>query len=339
MNFVKLALRLSLVAALAPVALMSACTPPPPPSGAPTVPASGPAAEPVSGPPTAPPPASQVAPPHALSAAELKPGTPSQLRALELAKRALAGGRDREALSHFQTAMTGALNGTSLSASLAAAELLSQRDAEGAAAIYERLLDEARFVPEVQFTAGRFFFVHGRTGSAKRALEASTLLQPDFLPGWVLLGTVQAQAGASIEAAATLTEYERRLNAAVRRANDMVLPPGDRLAALEVLALVDDDRATRALVTALRDPVAGVRVAAAELMAEDGSAEALQALAEAVTSEQDPAMRAALFPFLARAREQALKETRSPLPALPTVAPPAVVPPPVSPPTSSALIK
>jgi tetratricopeptide (TPR) repeat protein len=254
----------------------------------------------------------------------LAEGTPTQLAALNGAKAALAAGKDREALALFREAMEGGMTGTSVSAALAAAELLSARgrDAE-ALELYRQLVVRAQLIPEVQFTAARFFWTHGDDKGAQAALENALVVQPDFLPAWRLLGMAQARAGKKTEAGRTLTEYELRLGRIVRRSADLGVPAGERLGALVLLSMLDDDRGVEALVKALKDPDAGLRAAVAEMLADENAPEALAGLASAALAEKDPDVRLHIATQLARARAHARAETASPLPGLPR---PAVAP-------------
>jgi HEAT repeat protein len=248
----------------------------------------------------------------------LPPGTPTQLAALNGAKAALIEGRDREALAAFRQAMEGGLTGTSVSAALAVAELLLAKGAtDEAGALYRDLVVRARYVPEVQYAAGRFFWGAGDAARALLALTTAVSLQPDFLPAWELLGLVQARAGKNTEAGRTLTEYELRLGRLVKRAADAGVPAGDRLAALEMLSLLSDERALDGLLTGLRDPEPDIRLAVAELLVDEPSPRALEALSQTALAEKHPELRAALTGVLDRARRRAAAETASPLPPLP----------------------
>lgn len=293
--------------------LLGACRSQPP------APAPSPASAPPSTLPSAPPSAAALptapAPPTPQTLAE---GTPTQLAALNGAKAALAAGKDREALAMFREAMEGGMTGTSVSAALAAAELLTARgrDAE-ALELYRQLVSRAQLIPEVQFTAARFFWTHGDDKSAQNALESALMVQPDFLPAWRLLGMAQARAGKKTEAGRTLTEYELRLGRIVRRSADLSVAPGERLGALVMLSMLDDDRGVEALVKALKDPDAGLRAAVADMLADESAPEALAGLAEAALAEKDPDVRLHIAAQLARARAQARAETASPLPGLP----------------------
>ena len=248
----------------------------------------------------------------------LPEGTPTQRAALNRAKVSLLAGRDREALAGFRQAMEGGMTGTSVSAALATAELLVAKGREAEALeLYQQLVERARLIPEVQYAAGRFFWERGDDAAAQRALETALLVQGDFLPAWRLLGMAQARAGKKTEAGRTLTEYELRLGRLARRAGDLARTAGDRLSALQLLSMLDDERAVSALVDALKDPERGVRTAMADILAEEEDPAALVALAGAALSEQDPDVRLHLADALARARLRARAETATPLPALP----------------------
>jgi tetratricopeptide (TPR) repeat protein len=263
-------------------------------------------------------PASASAPGSATPTEMLPEGTPTQLAALNGAKAALAAGRDREALAGFRQAMEGGLSGTSVSAALAVAELLQAKgETESAGALYRDLVVRARYVPEVQYAAGRFFWTSGDAARALQALTTSVSLQPDFLPAWELLGLVQARAGKNTEAGRTLTEYERRLSRLVQRAANSTVTAGDRLAAFEMLSLLSDERALDGLLVGLRDTEPDIRLAVAELLVEEPAPRALEAIARAALEEKHPELRAALTGVLGRARRRAAAETATPVPALP----------------------
>jgi len=303
------------------VALFAACADPPSTPTPPTLPPTTPPSVPASSASTVAPPPPASGAPTLVTAETLGPGTPAQEQALNVAKAYVAEGRVREAETWFAKAAEGPLTGTAVSALLASADLLATRgDTAGAERLYQRLTEEARLIPEVQLVAGRFYWGQGKDATAVHALEAAVALQPDLLPAWSLLGIVQARAGRGVEAARTLTEYEKRLNKFVRRANDLTQTPGDRIEALELLSTVVDERCVDAMVKALRDPVPAVRLVSAQLLAEEDAPEALTALSEAALAEADPQARAAMALVFKRARDRAVAETAAPPMSMPAPA-------------------
>jgi len=301
------------------LAALSACGAPgetPPPAPTPAPPPSS-AVPPASAPPAS-------APPSMVTAETLGPGTAEQAQSLNLATALFNEGKRREAEDWYAKAAEGPVTGASISARLALADLWASRGAhDKAGPAYERLLDDARLIAEVQLVAGRYFATQGKDASARRALEAAIALQPDLLPALSLLGIVQARSGKAAEGAQTLARYEARLERFVRVVTDMTVPPGDRIEAIKLLSTVVDERCVTAMVRALRDPVAHVRLVAAQFLAEEDDPTALKALSEAALSEADPESRIAMALIFKRARDRALAETAAPPPSMPRPAAPS----------------
>ncbi len=248
----------------------------------------------------------------------LGPGTPSQVQWLNLATSMFNEGKVREAEDVYAKAAEGPVTGTSISARLALADLWASRGAhDKAGPAFELLLTDARLIAEVQLVAGRYFATQGKDASARHALEAALVLQPDLLPALSLLGIVQARSGRATEAAQTLAKYEARLERFVRAVTDMTTAPGDRIEAIKLLSTVVDERCVTAMVRALRDPVPHVRLVAAQFLAEEDDPTALTALSEAALAEADPESRIAMALIFKRARDRAVAETAAPPPSMP----------------------
>lgn len=265
----------------------------------------------------APPPAkSPPAPASAASAAPaskapgpsdpLPEGTDAQNQRFELGQQALGAGDEPGALGHFLAATEGPVTGTQVSASLAAADLLSRRGrAAEARALYESLLARAGQLAEVQFTAGRFFAGQEEADRAVMAFRTAIRLQPDFLPTYPLLGALLVQTGLKEDAAGLLLEYERRLVQRLRQVESPKSPEAERLATIDLLAVLLDERSEEVLRRLLLDPSPAIRMAAAGAVADQDEPEALVALAHALTAERDFTARQVIKAALERARNRA----------------------------------
>ncbi len=296
------------------IALVAAgCTSEPPAAPAPASQAKAPATAPappsvVEAPPSSPP---DAGPPP------LAPDTLEQMQALEGAKAALLAGRDGEARRLFLKASDGPVSGAAVSAGLAAAELLEAAgDAAGAEAVYARLRGGPGGLPEVHLAAGRFYERRNEIPKAIEALQAAVQGQPDLLPAYASLGVLLARAGRNDEAATALLQYESRLNDMLRVLRATKTDLDRRMAVVEVLAMVDDERVTKALIEALAAPEPDLRMFAAEALVDDDSPEALEALARAAQAEQHPLAKRVMFEALGRARDRA-RGSNAPPPAMP----------------------
>lgn len=257
-------------------------------------------------------------PPEAPSPGPLDEGTPEQLLALKAGNEALARGDEAAALTGFIEAFDGPITGASISAGLAAAAL---HDAAGkaaeAGAIYERLLQMAPDVPEIRFTAGRFYSAAGQPKKARAQLEAAITLQPDFLPAYPMLGGLLANTGRKTKAAELMLTYESRLKGLL----DVLVDPQARahrkVPIIDLFALIDDDRATRALIVAVGDSSMHVRLAAAGALVHDPDPAALEAIAKAALAERDPIARRALAASLKAAKKRFEESTAQPMPRMP----------------------
>ncbi len=238
----------------------------------------------------------------------LPPGTEAQDAAFESAQAALAAGDEGAATTHFLAAAKGPATGTFVSASLAAADLLTRRGRVAEArTVYEAVLAVAGHLAEVQFTAGRFFAGQEAPERAIEAFQAAVRVQPEFLPAYTLLGALLVQKGQKEDAARMLLEYERRLVERLRQVDAPRAPEVERLATIDLLSVLVDERAEGMLRRLLTDDSPAIRMAAAVAVADQDEPEALVALANALTEERDYTARQVLKEALGRARERALR--------------------------------
>lgn len=296
-------------------AALSGCKDRPAPAAPPPVVDAAPAA-----------PRDAAAPPPDQGPPALKPDTAAQLEALERGNAALAARDFAGALPHFLSASQGPPSGAAVSALLAAVEALEALDrAPEATELVEKALRLAPAVPEVHLAAGRFFAGQVDHVRAVRHFERALALEPDLLPVYPLLGAVLVKADRPQDAANTMARYEARLNRLLQGLRAPTeTPDARRHAIVDLLALLDDERATEGLIAALRDPHPQVRMAAGGALADAPTAEAVVALSEAAVAEQDGVARRVLAANLARARD-ALAATLGapPPPTLPPPRPPA----------------
>ncbi|MCB9541596.1 MAG: HEAT repeat domain-containing protein [Myxococcales bacterium] len=247
-------------------------------------------------------------------------GTAEQLQALERANAALDRDDEASALAEYTRAAAGPVTGAAISATLAAAELHDTRGRPAEArALYQRAVEIAPQMAEIRYAAGRFFAGLGESPLADVELREAIRLQPDFLPSYPALAGVLSQSGQPEAAAALLLAYEQRLQALTARLRDPARANADRIAVVDLFALLDDERATRALIDALADPSPHIRLAAADALTFDPDPEALIALARAVEAEADPIAKRALAASLRRAQAtvEASMAKPAPPPAMP----------------------
>lgn len=294
-----------------------------PPTGDPVPSAKAPAAAPTAPSPTtapAPAPGATGGQPATPPPVALGQGTPEQQQALERANAALDAGDTAAALTAYAEAADGPVTGTSVSALLAAAELYgaTERAAE-ARAHYERAVAQAPAVAEIRFAAGRHYAGAGLAPLAAVELREAIRLQPDFLPAYPALAGVLSQTGQATAAAELLATYEVRLQALITRLANAALPDRARVDVIDLFALLEDDRATHALIAAVSSRSDRVKLAAADALTLDPAPEALTALAKAVEAEPDPIIRQALAASMMRARAtiEASLGQRAPAPAMP----------------------
>lgn len=278
------------------------------PTGAPAAPAADPTADPTA------------APADPTAAPAFDEGTAEQLQALERANAAHDRGDEATALAEYARAAEGPITGASISATLAAAELLNTTDRTAEArALYQRAAEQAPHMAEIRYAAGRFFAGTGESPLAEVELREAIRLQPDFLPSYPALAGVLSQSGQSQAAAPLLLTYEQRLAALMQRLANPDLPASVRTPVIDLFALIDDDRVTRALIDALADRSPYIRLAAADALTFDPDAEALNALAQAVDREPDPMHRRALAASMKRAQATVAASLgqKAPAPAMP----------------------
>lgn len=259
-----------------------------------------------------------IEPPPADPAAALDEGTPEQLLALKAGNEALMRGDSAQALVGFIEAFDGPTTGASISAGLAAAELHDQagRTAE-AGAVYDRLLQMAPEVAEIRFVVGRFQSASGQPKKAVEQLTKAIDLEPDFLPAYPMLGGILASTGAAGRSAELMLTYETRLKGLIDKLADPQVRDHRKVPIIDVMALVDDDRVSRALIAAVGSDSMHVRLAAAEALTHDADPAALEAIAKAALAERDPIARRALAASLKAAKKRFDESTRTPTPAMP----------------------
>jgi tetratricopeptide (TPR) repeat protein len=235
-----------------------------------------------------------------------------------LGKQALDAGNEATALTHFLRASDGPVSGASVSAALAAANLHELRDRpDQAKAIFVRMVALAPGVPELRFAAARFFAGQRDTERAIEGFRATIRHQPEFLPAYPLLAALWMQAGKQDDATQLLLTYESKLNTQLRRLRDVQSARADKVSVIDLLALIEDERATEGIMRALKDQAPEVRIAAAGALGDDSSAEALTALVEALKAETDPIARQVLIAATRRARDAARKSLEAPSPTMP----------------------
>lgn len=252
-------------------------------------------------------------PPDAALPDGLPKPTDAQIVALERAKTAAEKGDAQGALAAYLRAGEGPPSGIAISARLAAADLL---DADGkkdqALALHEGLLQDAGKLPEVQFSAARFFAVQGDVPRAIEGFKAAIQAQPDLLPAYPLLAALLNQEKRTDEVTSLMARYEVRLGKLLLRVKDVAQARDTRLDVIELLGVLDDDRASDTLRLLLKDGDPAIRTTAGGFLAEEPSPENLTALAEAAVAEKNPTARRVLAAALKRARADALKAPTPP---------------------------
>jgi len=239
----------------------------------------------------------------------LGPGTEAQQEALRAGNDRLAAGDVPGALAAFLSAHEGQVSGASVSAGLAAADLHESRGEMSAArALYEALSTQAPRLPEVHFTAARFFAGQRERARAIHGFTRAIELQPDFLPAYPLLGALLVQSGRTDEAARRMVTYESRLGAQLRIVRDQRVPTPARVDVVHLLATLDDERVHKTLIELLGYTDRQMRIAAAGALADAPSPEALLALRVAAAAEVEPFTRRVLAEAMRRAERNAPPE-------------------------------
>ncbi len=227
--------------------------------------------------------------------AGLGPGSEAQQEALRAGKERLAAGDVTGAVSAFRDALEGDVSGASISAGIAAADLHeSRKEMAAARAMYEALLKLAPKLPEVHFTAARFFAGQRESKRAIAGFSRTIELQPDFLPAYPPLGALLVQAGRNDEAGRRMVTYESRLGAQLRIARDGRTATKVRVEVVHLLATLDDERVEKALIGLLEAPNRQMRIAAAGAIADAPSPKGLAALRIAAEVEVEPFSRRVL---------------------------------------------
>ena len=238
--------------------------------------------------------------------AGLGPGSEAQQDALRVGNERLEAGDVPGALSAFRVALEGEVSGASVSAGIAAADLHeSRKEMAAARAMYEALLKLAPELPEVQFTAARFFAGQREPARAIEGFSKTIELQPDFLPAYPPLGALLVQAGRNEEAGRRMVTYESRLGAQLRVVRDERTSTRARVDVIHLLATLDDERVEKALIGLLEAPNRQMRIAAASAIADAPSPKGLAALRVAAEVEVEPFSRRVLSEALKRADRNA----------------------------------
>lgn len=214
----------------------------------------------------------------------LGPGSAEQQVALAQAKVHFLNNDLEKAEEAFLKVMSiGEFSGAQVSALIALGQIYLERgEREQALAIYDKLLQGAPDLAEVQLVAGRALARAGEEQRAVRALQRALEVQPEFIFVHKDLGELYAGLGREEDAAKAFLDYER---AVYKRAAMLEKPEEtaleDRLKILEVFSMMSDDRAQKAVIEALTDPAPEVRELAAVTAGElqiGAAAPALRAL-------------------------------------------------------------
>lgn len=219
------------------------------------------------------------------------PGTSEQLDLLAVAKGHFLEERDAEARATFEKLVkTGPVSAARVTAYVALGQLYRESGEEAKARkLYEELLALAPDVPEGHFMYGRVLAEMSETTQAIKAYETAIRLQPDYLQAYVELGGIYASAGRNDKAGETFLAYEERVYALAKRLESKDTPAEERLRVLDIFSFIEDERANKAIIVALKDPEAQIREQAVGLAEEFGIKEALPTLK--TLSEDDPELR------------------------------------------------
>ncbi len=245
--------------------------------------------------------------PAEVEAPPLAEGTDEQQRALEQGGAALAAGKQAEALAAFLKATHGPLTGSAVSASLAAASLYEEAgESARARALYAGLLQKVPDLPEVHFVAARFEAERGDAAAAVKGFQKTLELQPDLLPAYPLLGATLGRMGRNEEAAKALLEYEKRLQRWISLVRDRGQKRSARLEAVDLLAVLEDERVMKAMIELLVDPDPQLRIAGAGVIADLPDQASFTLLKRVAEIEAEP--------FTKRVLTEAVERARSKLP-------------------------
>ena len=156
---------------------------------------------------------------------------------------------------------------------------------------------------------GRIHRDRGRLDEAIAAYERTLEIQPLYVFLWVELGQLRAQQGDTEASAQAMLTYERKVYALAKELGATEQTAlADRLQIIDVFSLVEDDRATQALLEVLReDPAFEARAAAARALGDVQSVAARPTLETIAASDPSDRVRAA-----ARAALQKLEGIEAP---------------------------
>ncbi len=226
----------------------------------------------------------------------LAEATPEQLTLLEQAKVRFLAGDDAGAAPLFERlASSRPISSPVVTAVVALGASEAPLDA---LARYASVMPQAEGVPEVHLMMARAYAQQSKFALAASSYERVLRLDPSQLLAHVELGQMRERAGDLEGAARAFLDYERAVYSQAKRLEDAATPPDERLALIDALSLLEDDRVAQALVAAAqRDPDVTVRARAARALGEArvvSSRELLQALAQDEAPQVAQAAREAL---------------------------------------------
>lgn len=240
------------------------------------------------------------------------PGTPEQQDLLAVAKGHFMANELEAARTAFEALVkTGPLSAPKITGYIALGQIYKELG-EGAKArvLYAELVRIAPEVPEAHFMHGRALAEARETTAAIRAYEATIRLQPDYLQAYVELGALYVHAGRDEEAQKVFLMYEQRVYGLAKKLEDTKSPVEDRLAVLEVFSFIQDDRASQAIMIALKDPAPEVREQAVVLAEEFGIGEALKHISLMSLGDSDLRVRMAARGALERMEDAPIEGSR-----------------------------
>ena len=221
----------------------------------------------------------------------LEDNTVQQEELLRAGKDALARDDTDKAVAAFEElSSTGPMSGDRVSGAIALADLLMDRG-QSAKAIgrLEPIVQRAPPIPELAYMLGRCYKEVGKREKAILAYQEALRLQPLLLQAHIEIGGLQQERGETELSAQAFLYYERSIYRYGKILEDAAAHPTDKIKICEAFSFLPDDRAAEALIGALSDRNAKVRVAAAEAVGEVGTHPMLPRLREARAVAADDA--------------------------------------------------
>lgn len=229
---------------------------------------------------------------------QLHPGTESQMELLVKAKTFYLGDQLDKAEPYFKAlSESKPLSGPVVSGTIALGDIyLSSDRKKEALGLYQQLLKRDASLAEVHLVVARAYERMDKPKEALASYEQTLRLQPQMVFVYAYMAQLYVKVGDNEASAKAYLDYERKIHSYAKSLEAVQgVTPEQRVNIIDAFSFVDDERAQKALVSAMKlAPTPAVRARAARALGEVQAKDALGELERALAFEKDLEVRGAI---------------------------------------------